>query len=90
MSFGVAGFDVLSIERESSGIQGRCHFQVSVLFRISLRVTLFAGRIAFRNKLVAGGCGLLFVIVGYVVDRRACRAMELHALGIEHVFLRLM
>ena len=55
---------------------------------ISLGVTLFAGRIAFRNKLVARGCGLLFVIVGYVVDRRAGRAMELHALGIEHVFLR--
>ena len=55
-----------------------------------LRVALFAGRIAFRNKLVASGCGLLLVVVGYVVDRRARRAMELHALGIEHVFLRLM
>ena len=54
-----------------------------------LGIALFAGRIAFRNKLVARGCGLLFVIVGYVVDRRAGRAMELHALGIEHVFFQL-
>lgn len=59
------------------------------LFHISLGVALLAGRIAFRNKLVARGRGLLFVIVGYVVDRRAGRAVEFHALGVEHVFFQL-
>lgn len=53
-----------------------------------LGVALFAGRIAFRNKLIARGRGLLLVVVGYVVDRRAGRAVKFHALGVEHVFLR--
>ena len=55
---------------------------------VFLGVALLAGRIAFRNKLVARGRGLLFVVVGYVVDRRAGRAVKFHALGVEHVFLR--
>ena len=40
------------------------------LFRFAriLRVALLAGRIAFRNKLIARGCGLLFIAVGYIVD----------------------
>ena len=53
-----------------------------------LGIALLAGRIAFRNKLVARGCGLLLVVVGYVVDRRAGWAVKFHALGVEHVFLR--
>ena len=61
----------------------------AVVFRACvLGIALLAGRIAFRNKLVARGCGLLFVVVGYVVDRRAGWAVKFHALGVEHVFLR--
>lgn len=53
-----------------------------------LGVALLAGRIAFRNKLVARGRGLLLVVVGYVIDRRAGWAVKFHALGVERVFLR--
>ena len=61
----------------------------AVVFRACvLGIALLAGRIAFRNKLVARGRGLLLVVVGYVVDRRAGWAVKFHALGVEHVFLR--
>ena len=61
----------------------------AVVFRTCvLGIALFAGRIAFRNKLIARGCGLLLVVVSYIVDRRAGWAVKFHALGVEHVFLR--
>lgn len=88
MSLGIRLQYALPIECGSGRIQGGHHLRMPALLHASLRIALLAGRIAFRNKLVARGRGLLFVVVGYVVDRRAGRVVKFHAFGVEHVFLR--